>query len=669
MGGRGIGRRKPLIARISFSILNIFIVLLLIASINFAIFRTYGDEHWLVPRSSRELRDMVVEELRLDESLVVQYSDYLVSTFTGDFYKSTGVRKFADVESLVYDNALRTICLLAIVSTASVLIGMAWGTYSSRNAEKTSGKLLHTLAVLSLPFPVFQSSIAWLSTRNDLGLDLSIADGVFDEGVAGVLKYVILPTFSLIVAGSGYFAIITRAGLLQARQSNDEASAFKALDYVNPFPYYLLPLLMIGILGMERVYGYDGLGFLIGGALDAQDVPVLMACFFLVSTIVFFFQLAFRAVRERGRFLYPVDDILGPSESAPNWHASHLDSERQEKHSFALLKHRLKRIAGAYVRHGSGVAAFIILAIILLSGFFADVLSTVPSPWEAESRELNVIEDGEIMLMNPWPPSLSRSPYSGFLHPLGTDFQGRDVYSMNLYAAGNGMIIVLTTCAISILLGLLVGLLTIASAHRSGPLCRLGKCSMTVVSQAMLAIPATLIVISLMVSPYGDTVFGYPYRILIQAPPVIFLLTLSIYCWAYRTISRPLSGSLPSFVGRRRWRERLKDSKSQFRRYLPLVLSRTLHVTKYTVVFVIILSSVYALFLFYIDIVPIWDHMLMEVYSYGAFAGGYWWWIAVPLAGVLLLVVSSYYCIDTLERALIEMAESDAASDRSAKKT
>ncbi len=667
MSGGGIGRWKPLMARVSLGVLNIFIVLLLIASIIFVIFRA-DDEDWMMDNGIRhELRDVMIDELRLEESKIVQYFDHLVSTFTGDFYTSTGVRKFAEVGSFIYQDALVTICLLAVASTASILLGMAWGAYSSRNAERGSGKLLHVLAVLALSFPVSQLAIILLSTHDNVGLPPPLVDGVLNEGAVGVLKYAILPMLGLIVAGAGYFAIVTRAGLSRARRSGDEPHAFGALDYVNPFPYYLVPFLMFGIFCMERVYGYDGLGLLTYDAIRASDGPVLMACIFLISAIVFFFQLGFRAVRERTGFLCPIDGILEPSGRRSSL-ASHLRHTRQEKLSFTLFVRRFKRLTGAYMRHKTGVAALIILTITLLLGLFADVLSTVPNPWEAESRELNAIEDGEVVWMNPVPPSLSRSPYSGFIHPLGTDYLGRDLYSMNLYAAGNGMIVVLVTCTISIMLGLMVGLLKIVSANRTGPLSRLGKYSMTIVGQVSLAIPVTLILTSILVSPYRDHILIDPARILVQAPLVASLLILSVYCWAYRTITRPLADSLPSFAKRRGWRESreaLKDSMNLFRCYLPLVLGRTLHVTKYAVVLVIILSSTLSLFGFHVfGSVLTWDYMLEEAYLYGAIFSGFWWWIAGPLAGLLLLIVSSYHCIDALERVLIEMTESDDASDR-----
>ena len=651
----GIGRWKPLAMRIFFSLLSIILVLVLIASINFAIFRTQGDEGWFIPMiMPGELEDTVREELRLDEHIVVQYFDYLASTFTGDFYTSTRVQMYADIESFIYDKAIVTIFLLAIVSTASILLGMAWGRYVKKNAEKASGKLLHVLAVSSLSFPVFWLVVSLWMVSDNLDLRLHIWGNGFDEGVVGALQHAILPILGTMAAGSGFFALVTRAGLLRAERLGEKTTTFTALDYVNPFPYFLFPLMMIGILDVDMRFSYDGLGTLVRDAFFNQDVAVLMACFFVISAITFFSQLAFRAVRERSRFMHPIDGILGPLEGTESQKALGLRRKPLERLSISLLVSESKKLAGAYMRHKSGVAAVIVLAIILVLGLFADVLSTVPDPLYVQNHEPNVIEDGMIVWENPSPPSLTESPYTGFLHPLGTDHKGQDIYSMNLYAAGQGMAVVLWTCAISVLCGLFVGFLAIVSAHYTGLLSRLRRHSMAIVSLSFLAILVPLILICLMRTPYYD-----------QVPPVEFLLILSFYCWAYRTITWPLSNSLRSVRSGRRWNETgkiLRDSMSLFRCYSPLVLSRTLHITKYVVVLMFVFSSLLWMNLRQIfDLAISWDNLLESAYSFGAFYTGYWWSTVTPLVGIVTLAVSSYFCIDTLERVFDEQVESHTA--------
>ena len=665
----GNGGWKPLVVRTFFILLNVLIVILLIASINFVIFRTHEDETWFVgPDIRHEWRDIVLDELMIDDPLVLQYLDYLAKTFTGDFYTSLDIRKFADIDSFIYDYALRTIFLLAIASVASIILGLLWGSYSGRNVNRPSGKLAHVLAVIAFAVPVFQValSLSWADFASNFGLSWTEDDS--GGNIIDVLVRAVLPTTSLTLLGSGYFALVAREGVLRAARLGPEINPLKSLDYVDPFPYLLMPLLVAGIFYVEPAFGYEGLGYLLLHS-TSFDVPVMMACFFLIPVIVYFSQLVFRAVRERTCFMQPLDAALKPCEPAGEFHIRYPEGTGEDRPYFGSITRRCREIASAYMKHSSGKLALIILLAILLCGLFADVLSTAPQPWEPESRELNVIEDGEIVWMNPLPPSLSSSPYSGMIHPLGTDYIGRDLYSMNLYAAGNGLMVVLLTVAISVSLGLLIGYIGFLLANFTGMLSKLGRRSMAVIGQTLLAIPGILILVSVLVSPYGWSLWDDLHSVLVESTLVILLLIVSIYCWTYGEVTVAPPGPSVSKEGQRGWRgmrETIAYSTKFFRCNSGLVLSRVLRVTKYSVVLVFLFASVASMrlrpLLEVFDFASTWNQMLADARSYGLFADQYWWWIAVPVAGTLLLVVSSYFFLDTLEQVFAERAQAATSS-------
>jgi peptide/nickel transport system permease protein len=664
----GTGRWKTLAVRMFFILLNVLIVLLLIASINFAIFRTYSEETWLIPRITGEYRYFVMEDLGLNDSLIAQYLDYLINTLTGHFYQSTGAHKFTEIESFIYDYASRTVFLLAIASIASIILGLLWGSYSGRNASRPSGKLAHVLAVVAFAVPVSQLSLtlSWADFAANLGLAWTESDS--GGNVIEALRQVILPTASLTVLGSGYFALVTRAGVLRAARLGRETSPLRSLDYVNPFPYLLMPLLVAGIFYVEPAFGYEGLGFLVLRSIALFDIPATMACFFLISVIVYFSQLIFRAVRERTRFMQSIDAALKPCEPVGGFHIRYPESTGTDRPFFSSITPRCRELARAYLKRSSGKLALIILLAILLCGLFADVLSTVPQPWAPEGRELNVIEDGEVVWMNPLPPSLSSSPYSGMIHPLGTDYIGRDLYSMNLYAAGNGLIVVMLTVAISVSLGLLVGYIGILSANFTGLSSKLGRRSVAIVGQTLLAIPGILILVSVLASPYGWGLWDDSHSVLVESSLVIFLLMVSIYCWTYGEVTATPPGLSMLNEGRRGWR-RMRAAISYSTRFFAcnsaLVLSRVLRVTKYSVILVFLFASIASMRIGpmpeIFDFASTWNQMLTDARSYGLFADQYWWWIAVPVAGTLLLVVSSYFFLGTLERVLMERTQTTAS--------
>ena len=637
---------KSFLMRLLIGLVNIALVLVVIATVSFVAFRTSYD---LPKGHSSELRDLVQEEFKLDEPLVIQYLDYLIHTFTGDFYSSTGVHKMVDVGSIIQHSLLPTLFLLLVAVVISVFLGLAWGSFMKRNSENILGKLLHIVAISSLSFPILHLAVILFVTASNSLCFLSIGNG-FDGGVLDALQHAVLPSLSVVVACSGFFALVTRAGLARAGQLGIAASPFRALDYVNPLPYFLFPLAMIGVLTVDWAYSYEGLGVLIWDAILLRDVQVLMACFFIVSVIVFFSQLLFRAARERTSFMLPVHGILGPSGGNEDQVMIIRRPENPTKISLAMLLRECRKLAGEYTRHRSGVAAISILAVILIMGLFADVLSTVPDPWLLENHEPNLLDE---RWFNPLPPSLSPSPYTGFLHPLGTDARGRDMYSMNLYAAGTSLELVLVTAAVSVLCGMAVGFLTIVAVNYTGLLSRLRRCSMTVVSQAFLAILPTFIPVFFIMSWWQE------------APSVGFLLVLAIYLWIYRAISWPVADSLRS-QNRAGLRSStgsiLKDSIGQFRAHFCFVLSRTLSITKYVVVFMALLASAFlpGLTIRYFDFInsyATWQGILLSALDLGAYYRDAWWWIIPPFLGIVALTVSSYFFLDALEKTFAERVE------------
>lgn len=102
-----------------------------------------------------------------------------------------------------------------------------------------------------------------------------------------------------------------------------------------------------------------------------------------------------------------------------------------------------------------GFAGLITLFVFVGMALFAPWLSTVPSPTKLENHEPTI---GSVGWTNPLPPSFDKSPYTGFVHPLGTDHKGQDVYSMTLYGARASLIVGLVATGISVILGTVIGL-------------------------------------------------------------------------------------------------------------------------------------------------------------------------------------------------------------------
>ena len=99
------------------------------------------------------------------------------------------------------------------------------------------------------------------------------------------------------------------------------------------------------------------------------------------------------------------------------------------------------------------MVGFTVLWIFVGIAIFAPWLSTVKDPLDNDSFEPNMIPDDPSVeeWVNPLPPSMTPSPYTDILHPLGTDHNGKDIWSLTLYGARASLFVGLVATAISAL--------------------------------------------------------------------------------------------------------------------------------------------------------------------------------------------------------------------------
>jgi peptide/nickel transport system permease protein len=107
-----------------------------------------------------------------------------------------------------------------------------------------------------------------------------------------------------------------------------------------------------------------------------------------------------------------------------------------------------------------GFSGLLVLLMFVAMTVLAPVLSTVPNP--DRHQEPNVpdpVDPQNLTLQqNPLPPTLKKSIYTGWTHPLGTDHKGQDIYSLTLYGSRASLIVGLVATAISVIVGALIGL-------------------------------------------------------------------------------------------------------------------------------------------------------------------------------------------------------------------
>jgi peptide/nickel transport system permease protein len=244
----------------------------------------------------REIR----RELRLDDSLIVQFARFLSGAARGDLGKSYVTGEPVAVEVARRLGATIELAVASLVLT--VLVGMAIGIVSARRPGSVMDTAGMASALVAVSIPTF-----WL------GLLLQIVFSLWlgwlpSAGRTGPLSLV-LPAVTLSAFSVAIVARMTRSSLLEVLgQDFVRTAEAKGLSPASVLLRHalwnaLVPIVTIlglrfgyllgGAVVTETVFAWPGLGRFIVASIKARDFPsiqggilVMAACFVLVNLLV-----------------------------------------------------------------------------------------------------------------------------------------------------------------------------------------------------------------------------------------------------------------------------------------------------------------------------------------------------------------------------------------------
>ena len=259
--------------------------------------------------ASPERLAQVTESLGLNDSVPEQLRNTFVSVFTLDFgeaFTKPGESVIGLIRTSLW-NSLKLVSFALVILVPLSVAGGALAAYKkdswidrtivntglalSSMPEFVAGILL--LALLAVPFDFFKVSGAAPPVR--------VRGQLVDAGVVTQLQHLILPALAVLFVYFGYIARVTREGVITALDSDYSRTAFmKGLSTFSVFRGHILrnalqPTVAVlatqlgymfgGMIGLEIVFNYPGLGSLIIDAVQSSDFPVLRAGVITVALI------------------------------------------------------------------------------------------------------------------------------------------------------------------------------------------------------------------------------------------------------------------------------------------------------------------------------------------------------------------------------------------------
>lgn len=256
----------------------------------------------LGPTATQEDRAELIAEYGLDRPLLEQYVTWLGNVGTGDLGRS--IARQTDVTPMVTDALWNTLILTGVAFVIALFGGLALGAVGAFRRGKPSAVVASGISVLSLSAPQYSVGLV-------LMIYLGVETGWFPTGgmytpggeqtVSDLANHVVLPALAAGLVPMGILARMFRAALLDAL-GQDWVEALRArgiprrriVRHVvhNAMPSVLtiaglqFGYLLSGVVFVETIYSWPGLGLLVFQSISQRDVAVIQAGV-LVSALAF----------------------------------------------------------------------------------------------------------------------------------------------------------------------------------------------------------------------------------------------------------------------------------------------------------------------------------------------------------------------------------------------
>ena len=225
----------------------------------------------------------VRHQLGLDLPLVAQFWRYLAGLAHGDLGRSYIQR--TDVGRLIAARLPATLVLMVCGIAVEVAIGLTLGVLAAVKRDRVIDRAVMTLSFVGVSAPQFIVALLLLYV-------FAATLGWFPMSGYGSPSNVVLPALTLGLLGAGWYARMVRSAMVDVldrdyvRTARAKGLTARRVILRHALPNALLPIVamigidvgqfMGGVVVVEAVYGWPGIGQLAFQAIQQVDVPIIM---------------------------------------------------------------------------------------------------------------------------------------------------------------------------------------------------------------------------------------------------------------------------------------------------------------------------------------------------------------------------------------------------------
>ena len=256
--------------------------------------------------ATAETVDACRRDLGLDQPSATRYMNWLAGITQGDFGKSLANGR--EISGLIGTRLENTLFLAAIAAIVSVPLALVLGILAALYRNTLYDRSVNIITLSSISFPeffiayililFFSVKLGWFPSLSNINPEASLWDRLYR---------VILPATTLILVVVAHMMRMTRAAIINLMASPYiEMANLKGMKRLHVIMHHALPnawapivnvivinlaYLMVGVVVVEVVFIYPGLGQLIVDSVQKRDLPVVQACSLIFASIYIILNL------------------------------------------------------------------------------------------------------------------------------------------------------------------------------------------------------------------------------------------------------------------------------------------------------------------------------------------------------------------------------------------
>ena len=245
-------------------------------------------------------------EIGLDQPAYIRYLDWLSGILTGDLGQSLASKR--DISEFVGKRLSNTLFLGGVAAAIAVPLALFLGLLAALYRNSIFDRIVNFTTLTSISFPEF--FVAYI-----LILFLSVKAGIF-PGISNVstdlafseqLYRTLLPALTLTLVVLVHMLRMTRAAIINLLSSPYiEMARLKGTRPFRVIFHHALPnawgpivnvialnlaYLVVGVVVVEVVFVYPGLGQLLVDSVSKRDLPVVQACSIIFAAVYILLNL------------------------------------------------------------------------------------------------------------------------------------------------------------------------------------------------------------------------------------------------------------------------------------------------------------------------------------------------------------------------------------------